>query len=138
MASPALAQDLKQTPGSNVTVTQCSAHQHATGYPGHPWIDPYGVYHSAEHFPVAIGYLAITYRNDKGVPAKEIDFGLVARNSLIAVAKDAGTFAPGVSIAHEFSVDPEIFPIGTQFPYCAVMRVKYADGSEWRNPNPPD
>ena len=60
----------------------------------------------------------ISYRNTANVAATEVDFGLVARGNLISIARDT-------------------FPIGTAFPYCAVMRVKYADGSVWENPHPP-
>lgn len=132
----ALGQALKQTPGSGITVSRCSVHRHTAGT-AHPWIDPYGIWHTAADFPYTEGFLAITYVNDAKQPASEVDFGLVSRRSLIAVANDVGSFAPGVAIAHEFSVSPEIFPIGTAFPYCAVLRVKYADGTEWHNPNPP-
>jgi hypothetical protein len=136
-AVPAAAQELRQTPGSHITVDQCNAHRHAGGSPGHAWIDPYGRYHGMGNFPYYVGFLAIEYVNEARKPAKEVDFGLVSRGSLIALAKDVGTFSSGARIAHEFSIDPEAFPIGTAFPYCAVMRVKYADGTEWRNPNPP-
>ena len=135
-AVPAVAQSPAQTPGSNVTIADCNPHQHAAGYAGHPWIDPYGAYHGPAQFPYTEGFLEISYTNDASKAAKEIDFGLVARGSLIAFVKDAGTFSPGARIDHEFSVDPQIFPIGTALPYCAVMRVKYADGSEWRNNQP--
>ncbi len=131
------AQGLKQTPGSQLSIAQCDPHQHPVGSPAHPWIDPYGVYHGMQNFPYWEGFLAITYTNEASVAAKEIDFGLVSRGSLIALAKDVGTFSPGVAIEHEFSLDPQVFPIGTQFPYCAVLRIVYADGREWRNPNPP-
>ena len=104
----------------------------------HPWIDPYGILHTnVNTFPYAEGFLAITYANQASKPATEVDFGLVSRGYLIAVVNDAGTFSPNVPIAHEFDVSPEIFPIGTSLPYCAVMRVKYANGTEWHNPNPP-
>jgi hypothetical protein len=135
-ALPASAQGLQQTPGSRITITQCNPHRHRVSG-AHPWIDPYGVYHGPENFPYTEGFLAVTYTNDAPKAAKEIDFGLVARGSLIAVTKDVGTFTNGATIAHEFSVDPEIFPVGTAFPYCAVLRVQYADGSIWNNPNPP-
>ncbi|HEV2261956.1 MAG TPA: hypothetical protein VGR69_06705 [Candidatus Rubrimentiphilum sp.] len=135
--SVAVAQGLKQTPGSQITVSQCDPHRHAVGTVGHPWIDPYGNLHTAANFPYSEGFLAITYSNNAPKVATEVDFGLVSRGSLIAVANDRGTFSPGVNIDHEFDVSPEIFPIGTSFPYCAVIRVKYADGTEWRNPNPP-
>lgn len=134
---PARAQDLRQTPGSQITVRQCAPHRHRAGTPGHPWIDPYGIYHGVENFPYQVGFLSIAYTNDAPKTATEVDFGLVSRGSLIALAKDAGTFSRGVDIDHEFSLDPEVFPIGTALPYCAVMRVKYADGTEWTNPNPP-
>lgn len=133
---PAAGQSLRQTPGSRIMVRQCSPHRHRAGT-SHPWIDPYGIYHGPANFPYTEGFLAISYTNDAPKTAKEIDFGLVSRGSLIAVTKDAGTFTTGARIDHEFSVDPEIFPIGTAFPYCAVLRVEYADGSVWQNPNPP-
>jgi hypothetical protein len=132
----AFGQDLKQTPGSNVRVMQCLPHLHTAGT-AHPWIDPYGVWHSSSDFPYSQGFLAITYVNDAKKPATEVDFGLVSRGTLIAVTNDVGSFATGASIAHEFSVSPQIFPIGTALPYCAVLRVKYADGTEWHNPSPP-
>ena len=133
------AQTLKQTPGSQISVAQCNPHQHQPGVGrAHPWIDPYGILHSnINAFPYTEGFLGITYANQASKAATEVDFGLVSRGYLIAVVNDAGTFSPNVSIVHEFSVSPEIFPIGTSLPYCAVMRVKYADGTEWRNPNPP-
>jgi len=131
---PAQAQ-LRQTPGSQITVTECNPHRH-TAAQAHPWIDPYGIWHSTG-FPYYEGFLAITYTNNAQVAAKEVDFGLVVRHTLIAVTTDVGTFSPGAQIAHEFEVSPEIFPIGTSFPYCAVLRVKYSDGTEWHNPRPP-
>lgn len=134
---PANAQSIKQTAGSNITVTKCDAHQHPVGTAGHPWIDPYGNYHPAANFPYAEGFLDVAYTNNAHVAAKEIDFGLVSRDWMIAVTRDIGTFAPGTNIDHEFSLDPQVFPIGTALPYCAVLRVKYADGTEWHNPNPP-
>lgn len=137
IAVPAAAQDLRQTPGSQITVTQCNPHRHQAGSPGHPWIDPYGIYHGVDHFPYDVGFLGIAYTNDAAKTATEIDFGLVSRGSLIALTKDVGTFSTGAKIDHEFSLDPEVFPIGTAFPYCAVLRVKYADGTEWRNLRPP-
>ena len=128
--------ETRQTPGSHITIVDCYPHQHAAGV-SHPWIDPYGTYHSQGTFPSDEGFLGIDYKNDTTVAAIEIDFGLVARDSLVATAKDIGTFSPGTEIKHEFVISREVFPIGTTFPYCAVLRVKYSDGSEWHNPNPP-
>ncbi len=131
-AAPAL----RQTPGSNITVTSCDPHQHGAGV-SHPWVDPYGVWHYSGAFPTDEGFLGIDYQNDAKITATEVDFGLVTRGSLVATAKDVGTFSPAVKITHEFVISREVFPIGTEFPYCAVLRVKYSDGSQWRNPNPP-
>ena len=125
-----------QTPGSNITVLTCYPHVHAVGVT-HPWIDPYGVHQGPNRFPSDEGFVAIDYRNDSKTAATEVDFGLVVRDSLVATAKDIGKFSTAVKIQHEFVVSREIFPIGTSSPYCAVLRVKYADGSEWRNPRPP-
>ena len=127
---------LRQTPGSQITVSQCRPHLH-TAAQAHPWIDPYGYWHYHGFFPYEEGFLEITYVNNANVAATEIDFGLVARHSLIAVVTDKGTFSPGATVDHEFSVDRQIFPIGTEFPYCAVMRVIYTDGSTWTNPRIP-
>lgn len=136
VAASAQAQAV-ETPGSHVLISTCDPHVH-TAAQAHPWIDPYGIWHNnAPGFPAWDAFLGITFTNQAPTAATEIDFGLVARGSLVAVTKDVGTFSPGVEINHEFVVDREIFPLGTAIPYCAVLRVKYADGSIWTNPTPP-
>ena len=130
------AQGTPQTPGSQILVSQCHPHIHAAGET-HPFVDPYGVWHytfGTKPFPSSDAFLAITYRNQAPTAAKEIDFGLVSRGSLIAVAKDIGTFSPGAKIAHEFVVSRAIFPIGPSF--CEVLHVKYTNGSSWSNTHP--
>jgi hypothetical protein len=128
----------RQTPGSQILVLGCAPHRHtAAAY--HPWIDPYGYWHyGAAYFPYWDAFLGVSYKNEAAAVATEVDFGLVARGSLIAVAKDVGKFSSGVTINHEFVISREVFPIGTQFPYCAVLRVRYADGTVWQNPSPPE
>lgn len=129
--------NVRQTPGSQIQVTYCYPHVH-TEAQHHPWIDVWGRWHPGPYFPYWDAFLAISYRNTAPVAATEVDFGLVARGILVAVARDIGTFSPGVLIqGHEFQIARDVFPLGTEFPYCAVMRVKYADGSAWDNPNPP-
>ena len=135
-AASAAEPGTRQTPGSHIIVLSCYPHQHGSGVT-HPWIDPYGRAHYPGVFPRDEGFLGINYQNDAKVVASEIDFGLVVRGSLVALATDLGTFSPGIEIRHEFVISREVFPIGTAFPYCAVLRVKYNDGSEWHNPNPP-
>ena len=126
----------RQTAGSNITVVTCHPHMHGPGE-AHPWVDPYGVHRTPNAFPYYDGFLAIDYKNDADEAATEVDFGLVSRGSLVATAKDTGTFSKGIMIQHEFVISREVFPIGTTFPYCAVLRVRYRDGAEWHNPNPP-
>jgi hypothetical protein len=126
----------RQTPGSNILVTDCDPHRHSAAQ-AHPWIDPYGVWRYPPYtFPSWDAFLGITYKNDAPVAATEVDFGLVSRDGLVAVAKDVGNFATGVSIDHEFVIAREILPV--MRPYCAVMQVKYAGGSIWKNPAPPE
>jgi len=137
MPCAANAQGQKQTNGSNISVMRCEPHQHPTSFAGHPWIDPYGTYHTAANFPYIEGFLGVQYSNDAPVAATEVEFGLVSRDWLVAVVRDVGSFARGATIDHEFSLDPQIFPIGTALPYCAVLYVKYADGTVWFNPSPP-
>jgi hypothetical protein len=125
-----------QTPGSKILVMECNPHRH-TAAQSHPWIDPYGYRHrNLTYFPSWDAFLAITYKNQASLPATEIDFGLVVRGSLVAVAKDVGKFSQGVTVDHEFVVSSEVFPLESA-PHCSVLRVKYADGSAWLNPIPP-
>jgi hypothetical protein len=131
------ADTAQQTPGSQILITNCDPHRH-TPAQAHPWIDPYGTTHTQNNFPSWDAFLTISYQNQASKAATEIGFGLVTRGSLVAVTKDLGTFSTGVSISHEFVVSSEIFPIGTTPPYCAVLWVKYADGSVWVNPHPPE
>ena len=102
-------------------------------------MDPYGnAHYDASTFPSWDAFLAVTFKNDAPIEATEVDFGLVVQRSLVAVAKDVGAFAPGATIDHEFAISREVFPLGLGVPYCAVMRVKYSDGSVWQNPTPPE
>jgi len=136
IAGTAAQPEMRQTPGSNITIYACDPHVHVQGV-SHPWVDPYGTLHQPTHFPNDEGFLTIDYLNDAKKTATEVDFGLVIRDSLVATATDKGTFSSGIKIQHEFVISREVFPIGTSEPYCPVLRVKYSDGSEWRNPIPP-
>ena len=127
----------QQTPGSKILVSQCNPHRH-TPAQAHPWIDPYGLSHGESNFPSWDAFLTISYQNQASVAATEVGFGLVTRGSLVAVAKDRGSFSKDTKIDHEFVVTSEIFPLGTTPPYCSVLWVKYADGTMWVNPKPPE
>jgi len=136
----ALTMPARQTPGANVHVTHCYLHTHSASA-RHPWVDAYGVTHQVTDFPSDQAFLAITYINTLAKPATTIEFGLVSRGELVAVARDRGVFAHNVPVAHEFVILRLLYPrtlagAARREIYCAVLNVTYADGSSWRNPNP--
>lgn len=103
------------------------------------WTDVYG--RTYYQYPVstttANPQLAIDYVNVEQKPMKSIEFGLVARGTLVAEVRDVGTFSPGVEIKHTFGLDPNVFPIGTGLARCVPLRVTYQDGTKWKNPRLP-
>lgn len=132
--SPALAQE-RQTPGSQIQVSTCSAKKGHAGY-NEVYTDSEGKVRT-RHISEEDSYLKVYYRNTAAAIAREVDFGLVTRDELVERVKDVGTFSPGVLIEHKFKVSREIFPLRTALPYCAVLGVRYEDGRVWENPQPP-
>lgn len=148
IAAPAMA---AQAPQAAVKVNRCDpVHNPGTagtttyvGYaPGYypagryNWNDPYRrTYYQPPVSPT--GTLFIDFVNSSTDAMKAIDFGLVARGHLIAEVRDVGTFSPGVEIKHEFGVSPNIFPIGTGLPVCMPLRIEFANGTSWTNPQLP-
>jgi hypothetical protein len=135
VASPAQA-DEKQTPGSDIHVQTCSAQKGRPAYT-ETYTDSEGKVRT-RRVDEEDSYLKIYYRNMAAVVAREVDFGLVARDGLVDKVKDVGTFSPEILIEHKFKVSRDIFPLRTALPYCAVLRVRYEDGRVWTNPNPPN
>jgi hypothetical protein len=104
------------------------------------WRDVYG--RTYYQYPIsttaaANPQLAIDYVNVEQKTMKSIEFGLVARGTLVAEVRDVGTFSPGVEIKHTFGLDPNVFPIGTGLARCVPLRVTYEDGTKWKNPRLP-
>jgi hypothetical protein len=133
--SPAHAEE-QQTPGSGIHVQTCRAQKGRPAYTD-TYTDSEGKIRT-RRVDEEDSHLKIYYRNTAAVAAREVDFGLVARNELVDTVKDVGTFSPGILIEHKFKVSRDIFPLRTALPYCAVLRVHYADGRVWNNPNPPN
>ena len=133
-ALPVQAEE-KQTAGSGIHVQACSAKKGRPAYT-QTYTDSEGKVRT-RRIEEEDSYLKIHYRNTAVVAAREIDFGLVARDELVDKVKDVGTFSPGILIEHKFKVSRDIFPLRTALPYCAVLRVRYDDGRVWNNPNPP-
>jgi len=107
-------------------------------YPVGPyyWADVYG----QRYYQVPLSSnpsLAINYVNQTQIVIKEIEFGLVAKGSLVAEVRDVGTFSPGVEIRHEFGISPNVFPLGTGLARCVPLRIRFENGTMWENPHLP-
>jgi hypothetical protein len=109
---PAAAADPEQTPGSNVTVSQCQA--------------------KLDKPPLKIGY-----SNTAVQTAIEVDFTVVTAAGIIRTVKDTGTFASGTPIVHVFDLPDNTSPLGLSSARCIVTKVIYKNGTTWLNPSPP-
>jgi hypothetical protein len=72
------------------------------------------------------GALDVTFRNTRDVAATEVFFGVSSGGMHLDNIRDTGTFAPNVTIRHEF---PDQSYASDQ--NLSVTRVKFADGSVW-------
>ena len=114
-------------------------------YPGgrpYYWTDIYGRQFYQYPYPARTTTsesptLSIDYVNRTNETMKEIEFGLVARGSLVAEVRDVGTFSPGAEIKHRFGISPNVFPLGTALSRCVPLRISFENGSSWRNPRLP-
>lgn len=66
-----------------------------------------------------------------------VEFGLVADGKLLAVIRDTGSFAPNARVMHAYGIDAAAVPPGAAQAQCVPLRVRYADGTTWMNPNLP-
>ncbi len=100
------------------------------------WPDMYGYRYYQP--PIRNGAtLAIAYSNQTNEVMTEIEFGLVAKGTLVAEVRDVGTFSPGAEIKHEFGLNPNVFPLGTALARCVPLHIKFANGKIWKNPHLP-
>lgn len=108
-------------------------------YPAGPyyWPTVYGYRYYQPRVASSNPALAIDYTNITQNVIKEVEFGLVTNGNLVAEVKDVGTFSPGAEIKHEFGLSPNVFPIQTGLPQCIPLKIKYADGTKWKNPRLP-
>jgi hypothetical protein len=109
---------------------------YAGGYWGWPAV--YGPAYNYYQYPVQGNpTLGIDYHNATNIVMKDIEFGLVARGSLVAEVRDVGTFSPGAEIKHEFGLSPNVFPLHTGLAQCVPLKIVFADGTKWTNPHLP-
>ncbi|HUN29448.1 MAG TPA: hypothetical protein VMV65_06555 [Alphaproteobacteria bacterium] len=108
-------------------------------YPGRAyyWGDPYGYRFYQPPVATANPTLNIDFTNITDKVMTTVEWGLVANGRLVAEARDVGTFSPGAEIKHQYGLSPNVFPLQTGLPHCIALRVKFADGTEVRNPNLP-
>ena len=143
----ALASSLLGIAGGSqvVHVSTCEPHRNQVTaytpgfYPTSPyyWPNVYGVNYYQPPLRSSNPALLVDYTNVSAKPIKEIEFGLVARGTLVAEVKDVGTFSTGALIQHEFGLSPNVFPIGTGLAQCVPLKIKFQDGTKWRSPRLP-
>ena len=117
--------------GSNVIqVNGCAAN---LGSREQAWTDMFG---AAEAQPAMPPNLVIDFQNVSAKPVKSIEWGLVRDGSVIAMARDTGMFDPNATIMHAYAIPYGVLHDNTSGT-CVPLRVIYADGSTWTNPNMP-
>jgi hypothetical protein len=136
----AIAQaDVTQTPGSKITVSQCTlklasdpAVTTGVNAQGQPTSSESVTLGSSGSSSIRIGYT-----NDADLAAAEIDFALVGRTGTMTSVKDVGKIGAGADIKRDFKIQLDSFPLNPGATKCIVTKVLYADGTAWTNPNPP-
>jgi hypothetical protein len=131
--------DVAQTPGSKITVSQCTlklpsdpAVTTGVNAQGQPTTSESVTLGSTGSSSIRIGYT-----NDADVAAAEIDFALVGRTGTMTSVKDVGKLGAGAVIQHDFKIHLDSFPLNPGATKCIVTKVVYADGTAWVNPSPP-
>jgi hypothetical protein len=81
--------------------------------------------------------LMVDFANESASPITAVDFGLVKDGKLVAMVRDTGVFAPKASVMHAFGISESAVPDRVTSSSCVALRVQYADGKSWMNPNIP-
>jgi hypothetical protein len=85
----------------------------------------------ASPYPLPItGGLHIAYVNHGSSPAKDIRFRVDYRGES-EVIEDAGTFSPSTLVDHKFGNFSDYAYLGPTPNVCAVVSVRFADGTVW-------
>ena len=128
LTSAAALAALPQTPGSKVLISQCDAQPYNSGSQPAFLTLPYRGAQRA--------VLSIAYQNQASTPVTAVVFGLISSGKLVGIGEDAGRFSQDAVVSHQLVLTQPVFPLGAQT-HCVVLRVRYADGSAWFNPAPP-
>jgi hypothetical protein len=80
--------------------------------------------------------LMIDFANVSSNPIASVDFGLVSNGKVVAMVRDTGMFAPNATIMHAYGIQASQVPSGSGAT-CIPLRVQYANGTTWMNPDMP-
>jgi hypothetical protein len=72
----------------------------------------------------------IAFTNQHAAPATHVVFALESRGIVTGYVNDAGSFAQGVTVNHNFA-DNSL----SNVEHVAVAQATFADGTVWNNPN---
>ena len=75
---------------------------------------------------VDAGFVTVAFKNTSQIVATEVDFEVEDNGIQVGHIVDAGTFAPGVTIAHTFPNDSAVSGLNV-----VVSTVKFVHGSQW-------
>ncbi len=81
--------------------------------------------------------LMIDFKNISEKPISSVEFGYVQNGKVRATVRDAGMFDPNSVIMHAFALGDASILANASTMSCVPLRVKYADGSTWMNPDMP-
>jgi hypothetical protein len=139
LATAAARADTTPTPGSKITVSQCTL-KLASDPTITRGVDAQGRPTQSESVTLgstSSSSIRIGYTNDADVAVAEVDFALVGRNGTMTSVKDVGKIGAGADIQHDFKITLGSFPLNPGATKCVVTKVLYADGTSWVNPTPP-
>jgi hypothetical protein len=128
-----------------VMVSKCETSQHpfdvANGYsdahaPTGAAVNQNDAYGRAYHQPAKHGkdFLGISFTNTTSKTISLVDFGFVVNGKLATEVRDAGSFAPGVAIMHDFNIPNDAYAASG---HCVPLQVEFADGTIWKNASLP-
>jgi len=120
---PAMALANTDALGAPIDVT--SVQTKSTDVPGAA--SEFGGY--STHSYVAI---SVTFHNTRNVAVTGVTFDVISNGATIGQITDTGTFAPGVTISHQYDTNSN-----AANQQLTVASVKFADGTTWVNSSRP-
>lgn len=77
--------------------------------------------------------LNIAFHNRASQAATAVRF-LVSYRGDVETVDDAGSFAPGIKVNHNYAQFVDFAYLGTRPNFCRLVSVKFADGTSWTAP----